>query len=46
MQSDLLYEFEEYDSAYSFCIAFKDKFGGTSAIKLQRLTIKFNIYKK
>ena len=42
MQNDLLCEFEEYETAYSLWIALKDKFGGTSATKLRRLTIKFD----
>ena len=46
MQNDLMCEFEEFETTYSFWIALKDKFGGTSATKLRRLTIKFDTYKK
>ena len=39
-------EFEEYDTAQKIRLALKEKFGGTSATKLRRLTIKFDSYKK
>ena len=46
MQDDLMCEFEEYTTAQEMWIALKEKFGGTSATKLRRLTIKFDTYKK
>ncbi|KAH0671272.1 hypothetical protein KY285_023846 [Solanum tuberosum] len=45
MVDDLMCEFESYPTAQAMWIALKDKFGGTSAIKLRRLTIKFDTYR-
>lgn len=42
MQDDIICQIEHYDT----WMALKDKFGGTSAIKLRRLAIKLNLYKK
>ena len=46
MQDELMCEFESYDKAQAMWIVLKDKFGGTSATKLRRLTIKFDTYQK
>ena len=39
-------KFEQYDITHVMWMALKDKFGGTSATKLRKLTIKFDTYKK
>ena len=46
MDDAVMCEFEQYDTAHAMWMALKDKFGGTSATKLRKLTIKFNTYKK
>ena len=46
MQDDLMCEFEEHVTAQGMWLALKEKFGGTSATKVRRLTIKFDTYKK
>ncbi|KAH9679445.1 hypothetical protein KPL71_026137 [Citrus sinensis] len=45
MQYDLMCEFEKYETTQEMWLALKDKFGGTSIIKLKRLTIKFDSYR-
>ncbi|KAH0685572.1 hypothetical protein KY290_019644 [Solanum tuberosum] len=45
MTDDLMCEFESYPTAQAMWIALKDKFGGTSATNLRRLTIKFDTYR-
>lgn len=39
-------EFEHFEIAQAMWVAMKDKFGGTLATKLRKLTIKFDTYKK
>ena len=46
MDDAVMYEFEQYDTAHVMWMAVKDNFGGTSATKLRKLTIKFDTYKK
>ena len=46
MQNDLICEFEKYEIVQEMRLALKDKFGGTSTIKLRRLTIKLHSYRK
>lgn len=45
MENDLMCQFEQYPTAYEMWNALHDKFGGTSATKLRRLTIKFDTFK-
>ncbi|CAN6482755.1 unnamed protein product [Victoria cruziana] len=46
IQDDIMYQFEQYDTANEMWIALEDKFGGTLATKLRRLAIKFDSYRK
>ncbi|GAV65379.1 UBN2_3 domain-containing protein [Cephalotus follicularis] len=46
MQDDLMCEFEGFKTTEEIWVALKDKFGGTSATKLRRLTVKFDAYRK
>ena len=46
MDDVVMCKFEQYDTAHAMWMALKDKFGGTSATKLRKLTIKFDTFKK
>ena len=46
MDDTVMCKFEQYDTAHVMWMAVKDNFGGTSATKLRKLTIKFDTYKK
>ncbi|VVA98469.1 unnamed protein product [Arabis nemorensis] len=46
IQDDLMFEFEEYETANGMWEALKEKFGTTSATKLRRFNQRFNDYKK
>ena len=45
MEDDFVCEYEEYQMAHQVWNALKDKYSGTSATKLKRLTIKFDTHK-
>jgi hypothetical protein len=44
MSNDLIGEFEECETAHDMWKALKLKYGGTSATRLRRLTMKFDLY--
>ena len=46
MTDALMCEYEGFDTTQDMWITLKDKFGGTSTIKLKRLTIKFDTNRK
>ena len=45
MEDDFVCEYEKYQMAHQVWNALKDKYGGNSATKLRRLTIKFDTHK-
>nr|CAD1844018.1 unnamed protein product [Ananas comosus var. bracteatus] len=46
MVDDLIGECEQLPTAHVMWVHLKEKFGGTTVIKLRQLTIKFDTYKK
>ena len=46
MRNDLMLRFEKNRSAMAIWDVVKIQFGGTSTIRLHRLTLKFDVYKK
>ena len=46
MNDDLVYEYQQYQTARAMWVALRGKFGGTTVSKLRQLTIKFDNYKK
>ena len=46
MNDDLVYEYQQYQTAHAMWVASNEKFGETTVSKLRQLTIKFDTYKK
>ena len=46
MNNDLVYEYQQYQTAHAMWIALRENFRGTTVSKLRQLTIKFDTYKK
>ena len=46
MESDVMREYHKYDRAMKLWAFLKERFDGTSLVKLRKLTIRFDTYKK
>ena len=46
IKNDVMYEYRKYDVAMELWAALKERFNGTSLVKLRKLTIRFDTYKK
>ena len=46
MNNDVMHEYRKYDIAMELWAALKERFSETSLVKLRKLTIRFDTYKK
>ena len=46
MENDVMQEYQKYGVAMELWAALKERFNGTSLVKLRKLTIRFDTYKK